>query len=76
MKVLAHYSLDKKLKYFAECFIRNEIPAKFPYELRENAKFYDRYQDSNILQNAAISDVIRIFEHKKDMHLQPDEKGV
>ena len=54
--------------------MKNEIPAKFPYELRENAKFYDNRENDEALKGAVISDVIRIFKHKKEIRLDDSEK--
>ena len=61
---LADLSLDERLECLAKCFMKNEIPAKFPYELRENAKFYDKWDNQETLEGAVISDVLRIFKRK------------
>lgn len=66
-------SLDERIARFAGYFKNNEIPTKFPYELRENAKFYRNWSDAELLKNAVISDVIRVF-NRKDVTLTPDEK--
>ena len=71
-KVLADMSVEQRIKFFAECFMNGEIPAKFPYELRENAKFYDNWQNDDVLREAAAHDVIRIFS-RKDIKLSKDE---
>ena len=70
---LSVISIEQRIKFFAECFRNNEIPAKFPYELRENAKFYDNWENDDTLTNAVISDITRIFSHK-DLKLKDDEK--
>ena len=70
---LSEKSLDERIKYFAECFKNNEIPTKFPYELRENAKFYQNWKVDENLKNAVVEDVTRIFANK-DIKLKPDEK--
>ncbi len=72
---LSAMSLDERLEWFAERFMKNEIPAKFPYELRENAKFYDNRENDDDLKGAVISDVIRIFKHKKEIRLDDSEKS-
>lgn len=72
-KVLADMSVEQRIKFFAECFMNGEIPAKFPYELRENAKFYDNWTNSSTLSEAVRSDVIRIFS-RKEITLKDDEK--
>lgn len=64
-KVLADMSIEQRIKFFAECFKNGEIPAKFPYELRENAKFYDNWTNELTLSEAVRSDVIRIFARKE-----------
>ena len=70
---LSEKSLDERIKYFAGCFNNNEIPTKFPYELRENSKFYQNWKADENLKNAVIEDVARIFANK-DIKLKPDEK--
>ena len=59
---LSSLPIDERINLFAEFFMKNELPSKFPYELRENAKFYDGWQDS---KQAVIQDVIRIFSNKE-----------
>lgn len=71
--VLAEKSIEQRIKFFAECFVNDEIPAKFPYELRENAKFYDNWAEDLKLAEAVRSDVIRIFD-RKEITLKDDEK--
>ena len=63
---LSGLSLDDRIEYFAECFENNKIPVKFPYELRENAKFYKNWNDTdkNVLREAIVNDVTRIFSNK------------
>ena len=68
-------SLDERVSWFAERFMNNEIPAKFPYELRENAKFYEEWTDFDLLKKATISDVTRIFSNK-DITLTNGEKDL
>lgn len=70
---LAELSLDERLECFAKCFMKNEIPAKFPYELRENAKFYNKWDNKETLRNAVVNDVLRIFD-RKDITLNTNEK--
>ena len=72
---LSAMSLDERVSWFAERFMNNEIPAKFPYELRENAKFYEQWHDEEKLKKATISDVTRIFSNK-DITLTTDEKDL
>ena len=72
---LAAMSLDERVSWFAERFMNNEIPAKFPYELRENAKFYEKWSDKETLKKATVSDVTRIFSNK-DITLTNDEKDL
>ena len=72
---LAAISLDERVSWFAERFMNNEIPAKFPYELRENAKFYEKWSDKETLKKATVSDVTRIFSNK-DITLTNDEKDL
>ena len=44
------------------------------YELKENAKFYDNWPDTELSKNAAISDVTRIFTNK-DISLNVEERA-
>ncbi len=71
--VLAEMSIEQRIKFFAERFMNGDIPAKFPYELRENAKFYRNWKNESILAEAVKSDVIRIFS-RKEITLKDDEK--
>lgn len=70
-KVLAEVSIEQRIKFFAERFRDGQIPSKFPYELRENAKFYDNWKNDSLAE-AVRSDVIRIFS-RKDITLKADE---
>lgn len=70
--VLAEMSIEQRIKFFAERFMNGQIPAKFPYELRENAKFYDNWKNDSLAE-AVRSDVTRIFS-RKDITLKDDEK--
>ena len=70
--VLAEMSIEQRIKFFAECFMNGEIPAKFPYELRENSKFYNNWTNEATLSDAVRSDVIRIFS-RKEITLKDDE---
>lgn len=70
-KVLAEISIEQRIKFFAERFANGQIPAKFPYELRENAKFYDNWKNDSLAE-AVRSDVIRIFA-RKEITLKDDE---
>ena len=70
---LAAMSLDERVSFFAEKFMNGKIPSKFPYELRENANFYENWPDKELLKKAAVNDVIRIFNNK-DIKLTDDEK--
>ncbi len=72
---LSAMSLDERVSWFAERFMNNEIPAKFPYELRENAKFYEKWSDKETLKKATISDVTRIFSNK-DITLTNGDKDL
>lgn len=72
-KKLSEKSLDERIDYFAKCFVKHEIPVKFPYELRENAGFYKNWEIDDTLKNAVIDDVTRIFKHK-DIKLDAEEK--
>ena len=72
--------LDQRLEWWAERFLNNEIPNKFPYELRENAAFYDDWpdekdEDKATLQNAVRHDIQRIFG-RKDVKLKDDKSKV
>ncbi|MBQ6773187.1 MAG: type III-B CRISPR-associated protein Cas10/Cmr2 [Synergistaceae bacterium] len=67
---LSTLSIDERINWFAERFMKSEIPAKFPYELRENAKFYEHWENP---AQAVKADVIRIFNNK-DVKLTADEK--
>ena len=71
--VLSEMSIEQRIKFFAECFMKGEIPAKFPYELRENAKFYKNWKNESTLAEAVKSDVIRIFS-RKEITLNKDKK--
>lgn len=70
---LSAQSLDVRIINFAGYFLNKEIPARFPYELRENAKFYDNWENNDILKEAVIIDVIRIFS-RKEINLKDEEK--
>ena len=72
-KKLSEMSIEQRVKFFAKCFSNKEIPAKFPYELRENAKFYNNWPDDHTLKEAVVCDVKRIFKNK-DLSLQSSEK--
>ena len=67
-------SVEQRIKFFAECFTKSRIPAKFPYELRENARFYENWKDDKTLREAVKSDIIRIFR-RKDINLTDEEKN-
>ena len=66
-------SIEQRIMFFAERFRDGQIPAKFPYELRENAKFYDNWKNDSTLNEATARDVIRIFS-RKEITLKPDDK--
>ncbi|MBQ7545257.1 MAG: type III-B CRISPR-associated protein Cas10/Cmr2 [Synergistaceae bacterium] len=70
---LSAMSLDERLMWFADRFTREQIPAKFPYELRENAAFYDNWEAGDALKTAVTSDVMRIFR-RKDISLSDEDK--
>ena len=70
---LSAMSLDERLMWFAAKFTSGQIPAKFPYELRENAAFYDNWEAGASLTRAITSDVMRIFR-RKDVSLSPEDK--
>ena len=70
---LSAQPLDARVKWFAVRFMNGSIPAKFPYELRENAKFYDNWPDKDLLKSAVISDVTRIFANK-DISLNAEDR--
>ena len=74
---LMNMSLDQRLEWWAEQFAEDRIPNKFPYELQENAGFYDGWahetpEEETTLGEAARLDVKRIFG-RKDVTL--DENG-
>ena len=70
---LAEVSLDRRLHYWARLFADGAIPNKFPYELRENAKFYRGWEAGEVLKAAVQSDMKRIFR-RKDVTLSDEEK--
>jgi len=70
---LAEVSLDRRLHYWARLFADGAIPNKFPYELRENAKFYRGWEAGEVLKNAVRDDMKRIFR-RKDVRLSDEEK--
>ena len=70
---LADVSLDERLHYWARLFSDGAIPNKFPYELRENAKFYREWEAGEVLKTAVRDDIKRIF-HRKDVTLSDEEK--
>ncbi len=72
-KGLDDMPLDQRVQWWAERFLKGEIPNKFPYELRENAAFYDGWKASTALKNAVKNDVMRIFS-RKGINLSDDEK--
>ena len=70
---LADVSLDQRLEWWAERFMGNKIPNKFPYELRQNAEFYQNWDNKDNLAKAVKDDALRIFK-RKDIDLLPEEK--
>ena len=70
---MAEVSLDRRLHYWARLFADGAIPNKFPYELRENAKFYRGWEAGEVLKAAVQSDMKRIFR-RKDVTLSDEEK--
>lgn len=75
---LAGMPLDQRLEWWAERFLEGKIPNKFPYELRENAGFYDGWKDKEetdkeALKSAVTNDVMRVFK-RKEIRLSDDEK--
>lgn len=71
---LAEVSLDERLQYWARLFSDGAIPNKFPYELRENAKFYREWEAGEVLKTAMRDDIKRIF-HRKDVTLSDKERN-
>ena len=70
---LAGMPLDQRLLWWAGFFRDGKIPNKFPYELRENAKFYDGWENEESLKRAIQGDMIRIFS-RKDVKVPKDDK--
>lgn len=68
---LGSQSLDQRLDWWAECFARDEIPNKFPYELRANIDFYRNWSDTGTLKQALRDDAKRIFG-RKDVKLDKE----
>ena len=73
---LAGMPLDQRLLWWAGMFRDGKIPNKFPYELRENAKFYDEWKNEASLKHAIQGDSIRIFNHKDVKVSKDDRMGV
>jgi CRISPR-associated protein Cmr2 len=69
---LPNLSLDQRLEFWAQCFARGDISSKFPYELRESAKFYEEWKTKKNLDEAMQVDVLRIFG-RKEVHLDDEE---
>ena len=69
---VALMSVEKRLQFFAECFMKGLIPNKFPYELRTNAEIYEEWGDDETTSTAARDDVMRIFG-RKDIKLSDEE---
>jgi CRISPR-associated protein Cmr2 len=65
---LSDLSLDRRLYFWADCFAKSRIPSKFPYELREAARFYENWGNGAMRDEAMRADVIRIFK-RKDLQL-------
>ena len=66
--------LDARLRWWAECFKRDVIPARFPYELREAARFYEqKWSDRQRRAQAACDDALRIFS-RKGIVFEPNDK--
>jgi CRISPR-associated protein Cmr2 len=65
---LANFSLDQRLTFWSHCFASGSIPSKFPYELRDSAKFYKEWEKGKNLDQAMQLDVLRIF-NRKDLEL-------
>ncbi|MDR1621240.1 MAG: type III-B CRISPR-associated protein Cas10/Cmr2, partial [Synergistaceae bacterium] len=63
-EALAEMSLDCRMSFWADRFAKDEIPSKFPYELRGAAKFYDDWKKGKTLDNAMKFDVKRIFRRR------------
>jgi CRISPR-associated protein Cmr2 len=70
---LKNLPLDWRLEFWAGCFAKGEIPSKFPYELRESAKFYNEWKTKDTLGEAMKVDVLRIFG-RKEVRLSGKEK--
>ena len=73
-RALAQVSLDERLLYWARLFADGAIPNKFPYELRENAKFYREWDPGEVLKTAMRDDMKRIFR-RKDVNLSDEERN-
>ncbi len=73
-RALAQVSLDERLLYWARLFADGAIPNKFPYELRENAKFYREWDPGEVLEAAMRDDIKRIFR-RKDVNLSDEERN-
>jgi CRISPR-associated protein Cmr2 len=65
---LSELSLDERFLFWADRFANDEIPSKFPYELRSSAKFYEAWEEGTTLDKAMKFDIKRIFG-RKDLKL-------
>lgn len=64
-KSLAQLSLAERLDWWGDRFAGGEIPGKFPHELLETARFYENWDDRELLAEAVKADVTRIFVRKE-----------
>jgi hypothetical protein len=71
--------LDQRLEFWVKCFSEGKIPSKFPYELRETAKFYKDWEEGAPLEEAMRADAVRIFKRKNAQSdkakLSAEERG-
>ncbi|NLL37960.1 MAG: type III-B CRISPR-associated protein Cas10/Cmr2 [Fretibacterium sp.] len=71
---LSDLSLDERLAYWAQLFLTDALPNKFPYELRENVLFYKNWQEGDTLRNALREDMVRVF-NRKDVNLSKEARA-
>jgi CRISPR-associated protein Cmr2 len=70
---LAGMQLDRRLAFWADRFARGDIPSKFPYDLRECVKVYEKWESKENLGEAIKVDVLRVFK-RKEGHLKENDR--
>ena len=67
--------LDERLIFWAEAYSKDELPAKFGYELRSTVDFYENWNDPQGCARALKNDLERIFS-RKDVSLSSEAQQI